>query len=208
MRVAPLVFSGLETASKNGMNADGIKIIRGHDAAGEDLGAVPDAERAARDFGYDEGIDQRAAVAQIHQVGPGDGGPSGLSGFGPPKGHQPFLVRDHRVRTEQYPLDPTEHRGIGADSEREAKDGQGGKSGAAAEHAETEAQILQSRLDHGQSSLFAIVLLGLLHATEVQKRLPSGLLGFKALAEVALDGHFQVRTQLLVKVHIEAAPAK
>jgi hypothetical protein len=51
-------------------------------------------------------------------------------------------------------------------------------------------------------------LLGLLEAAEVQVRLSTSLLGIQASAKVALDGHFQVRAQLVVEIHIEAAPAK
>src|ERR1700676_3021413 len=121
MRVAPHFFLWVETAAENGMDADGIEIIRGYDASGRDLGAVADTERAARDFGYDEGVDQRATLAQIHKVGPGCKSASSLPGGSPPEGHQPFLVSDHRVRAEKYSLDPTEHRCIWAVSGGEAK---------------------------------------------------------------------------------------
>jgi len=51
-------------------------------------------------------------------------------------------------------------------------------------------------------------LLGLLEAAEIQERLAAGLLRAYALAELALDGHFEVRAEFLVEIRVEAGPAE
>src|SRR4029077_9910517 len=144
------------------MDADSVKVIRRYDASDGALGAIAEAEGGAHDFGHDEGVDQGAVFLQVEQIGPGDPRRAGLATRGSRKGGEPLLVRDQRVRSEEDSFDPTEHGGVGADSEREAKNRQRGKAGTAAKHAQPKAKVLQSAFNHGQPSLFAIDLLGLL----------------------------------------------
>src|SRR6266478_252808 len=106
MRLASRVFSRRETAAEDGMYADGIKIIGGHDASDGALSAVTKAERGASDFGDDEGVDEGAAFLQVEQVGPGDTGVAGFAARGSGNGRQSFLVRDQRIGAEEDSFDP------------------------------------------------------------------------------------------------------
>src|SRR5882724_10224798 len=142
MGVASEIFARLKSAAEDGMDTDGVKIICGDDAAGGDLGTVADAEGSAGDFGDDERVDERATFLQFEQFGPGNIVGSGFAAGGSGEGSQLFLVRYQRVGTEEYAFDPTENRGVGADSQSETKDGEGGKARAAAEHAKADAEIL------------------------------------------------------------------
>src|SRR5467141_2700183 len=142
MGLAAHIFACLETAPENRMDADGVKIIRGYDASDGAFGAVAEAERDAHDLGDDEGVDERAVFLQVKEVGPGDRGVASLAASGPGDGEKPFLVSDQRVGTEEDSFDPTEHGGVGADSQSEAKDSQDGKAGTAPKHAEADAEVL------------------------------------------------------------------
>src|SRR5882762_10306444 len=147
MGIASEIFAWLKSAPKDGMDADGVKIIGGDNAASGDLSAVADAEGSARDFGDDERVDERATFLQVEQFRPGDIVGAGFAARGSGEGSQLFLVRYERVGTEEDAFDPTENRGVGADSEGETKDGQGGKARAAAEHAKADAEILPQRVE-------------------------------------------------------------
>src|ERR1700686_128243 len=116
MGVASDVFAGLETAAKNRIHPNCVKIIRGYDAASEALGTIAEAERRAHDFVHDEGVDQRATLLQIEDVGPGNAGRAGLATSGSGERDKLFLVSYERVRTEEDSFDPTENGGVGADS--------------------------------------------------------------------------------------------
>src|SRR5713226_7668445 len=148
MGVAPGVFARLESTAQNGMDTDGIKIIRRDDASCRDLGAVADAEGRAHDFGHDEGVNQSAVPLQIEEIRPGSKGRARFASRRSGKSEQLLLVGYRRVRTEQNPFDPTEDRGVRTDSQGEAKDCQDGKARTAPEHPETEAEVLKRSLDH------------------------------------------------------------
>src|SRR5713226_6834011 len=131
MGVAAHVFAGLKAAPENWMDADGVKIIRGYDASDSALGAIAEAERGAHDFGHDKGVDERAALLQVEQVGPGDTGRASLAASGSGEGEEPFLMSYERIGTEEDAFDPTENRGIGADSQGQAQNRQDRKPGTA-----------------------------------------------------------------------------
>src|SRR6266404_4264948 len=208
MSVPPCVLAGLESAAKNRMDPDGIKIVGGHDAPSGALGTVSDAERGTHDFGHDEGVNQNAVPLQIDEIRPGSKGRARFAAGRPGKSEQLLLVGYRRVRTEQNPFDPTEDRGIRADSQGEAKDRQDGKARTAPQHPETEAEVLQCGLDHGESSLIAVEFLGLLDATEFAVCFAAGVPGGHAFAQVPFDGHLQVRAQFLVQVVLETTAAE
>src|SRR5258707_6356894 len=143
MGVASHVFPRLEAAPQNRMDADGVKIIGGYNASDGALGAIAEAESGAHDFGDDEGVDQRAVLLQIKEVGPRDISVPRLAASGSGDGEQPFLVSNQRVGAEEDSFDPTEDSGIHADPQMEAQNGQDGKARAAAWHAERDAEVLQ-----------------------------------------------------------------
>src|SRR5258707_12773448 len=97
----------------------------------------------AHDFGDDEGVDQRAVLLQIKEVGPRDISVPRLAASGSGDGEKPFLVSNQRVGAEEDPFDPTEDSGIRADPQSEAQNRQDGKARTAAEHAEADAEVLQ-----------------------------------------------------------------
>src|SRR6266852_5801891 len=147
MGIASDIFALLKSAPEDGMDTDGVKIICGNDASSGDLGTVADAEGGAHDFGDDERVDERASFLQVEQVGPGSIVGAGFAARGSGEGGQLFLVGYQRVRAKENSFDPTKNRGIGADSQGEAKDSQDGKARAAAEHAKADAEILPSSVE-------------------------------------------------------------
>src|SRR5215469_666721 len=50
MSVASCIFTGLEAAPQNGMDADRVEIVCGDDAPGRDIGAIPDTQGTARNL--------------------------------------------------------------------------------------------------------------------------------------------------------------
>src|SRR6266705_1135639 len=116
MGVAPGILARLEAAAENGMDSDGVKIIRRYDASGGDLGAIADAESRAHDFGHNEGVKECAAPLQIEEIRPGKTGRLGLAARRAGESEQLLLMGYRRVGTKQDPLDPTEDSGISADS--------------------------------------------------------------------------------------------
>src|SRR5712664_51849 len=200
MSVASNIFPGLETAPKNRTNADGVKIIRRHDASDGALRAIAKAECGAHDFVHDKGVDQRAALLKVKEIGPGDIGRAGLAASGSGEGEKPFLVRYKGVGTEKDSFDPTENRGVGADSQGEAKDDQDRKARAAPEHAEADADVLQYALEPQRQPNAARVFPGehgRTHAT----------IGGVAVAKLSLE-HLAVKLHLLGQVGVLAAPAE
>src|SRR5437667_6684995 len=117
-------------------------------------------------------------------------------------------MRDGGIGAEEDAFDPTEDSSVGANSQSQAEDRKDGKARAAPEHAEPEAEVLQSGLDHGQSSLVAVDFLGLLDAAKTAKRFAAGIRRRHAFAQVNLDGHLQMRTQFVVQVLFETTAAK
>src|SRR4029077_12676310 len=110
----------------------------GDDAAGGALGTIADAERSAGNFADEDRFAERAASLKVLEVGPRKRGAPGFVRGDPADGDEALLMRDAGVGTQKDSFDPTEDGGVGADSQREAKDGQRGKARAAAEHAEAD----------------------------------------------------------------------
>src|SRR5258708_3541454 len=139
MGIASEIFAGLKSAPEDGMDTDGVKIICGDDAARGDLSAVADAEGCAGDFGDDERVDERATFLQVEQFGPGNIVRANFAACGSGEGSQLFLVGYQRIGAEEDAFDPTENRGVGADTQCEAKDGQCGKARVAADQPKADA---------------------------------------------------------------------
>src|SRR5260370_40107677 len=121
MGVPPRVLSRLESAPKNGMDPDRIKIIRRYDASSGDLGAVANAERRPHNFRYKNCVKQRATPLQVDEIWPGNTSIVGFAARRPGKDEKPFLVPYQGTATEQDSFDPTPPRGIASDAQREAK---------------------------------------------------------------------------------------
>src|SRR5438034_9561786 len=100
MSVPPCVLSQLESAAKNRMYSESIKIIRRYDASSGDLGAVTNAERRPHNFRYKKCVKQRAAPLQVEEIWPRNRRSASLPGRRSAEGEQPLLVSYRRVRTE------------------------------------------------------------------------------------------------------------
>src|SRR5207302_7767880 len=99
---------------------------------------------------------------QIQEIGPGKRVASVFASCGSTDSHQPLLVRDRRIGSEQDALNPTEDGGVCADAQRQAKNRQDGKSGTASENAQAEANVLQEIVDYVHLAGVATFLLCLL----------------------------------------------
>src|SRR4029077_6332668 len=102
----------------------------------------------SHNFRYKKCVKQRATPLQVEEIWPRNQRSASLPARRSAEGEQLLLVGYRRVRTEQNPFDPTEDRGVRADSQGEAKDRQDGKAGTASQHPETEAEVLKRRLYH------------------------------------------------------------
>ena len=81
-----------------------------------------------------------------------------------PENNQLLRIRV-RQRTKQDSVDNREDRSVGAYSESEGEDGDGGEAGIFAEHAGAVAQILEERIEPGAGADFAYLFFYLLDAT-------------------------------------------
>src|SRR6266571_6174312 len=129
----------------------------------------------------------RSARSPMQEIGPGKRVASGFASCGSTYGHQPVLVRNRRIGSEQDALNPTEDGGVRTDPQRQTENCQRGKPRTAPEHPEAEAEVLQRRLDQRQSSLVSVDFLGLLDAAEAAKRLTTGVFGGHAFSQVQFD---------------------
>src|ERR1700690_777529 len=116
MRVAPGVFAGLESAPQNRTHAERVEIIRGNNASHRALRPAADAERASRDLGHEDRVEECAAPLKIQKVWPRKSGWPGFTARCAGESKKPFLMHNRRIRTEQQPFHPTEHGRIRADA--------------------------------------------------------------------------------------------
>lgn len=86
--------------------------------------------------------------AACSKIGPRHVGDARGAAIGPGHRQEPPLIRDERKRAQKNALNPTEDRGVAANTKRQAQDRQEGKSGTAAQHAETVPKVL----DHGSNT--------------------------------------------------------
>src|SRR5260370_881521 len=99
MSVASHIFSRFESAPKNRMDSDGVKVVRRYNAPNGALGAIAEAESGAHNLAHKKCIKQRATSLQVQEIRPGDGS-TRLAASGSAEGQQLLLVRYGRVRTE------------------------------------------------------------------------------------------------------------
>src|SRR5689334_10739112 len=109
-------------------------------------------------------------------------------------------MRHGGIGAEEDAFDPTEDSGVGADSESETENREDRKAWAAAKHSQAKAKILQSGLNHGESSLVAVDFLGLLDAAKTAKRFAACVVRRHAFFQVEVNGHFQMGTQFVFEI--------
>src|SRR5580704_654759 len=198
MRVPPRVFTRLEAAPKNRMNANSIKIVRRYDASGSALGAVADTEGSPRNLAHKKSVKKRGTPLQIGEVWPGKRCAASFAALRSTESEQSLLMTYRRVRTKQNPFHPTEHRRIRPNPQSQAQNRQNGKTRAPPQHPQTKPQVLKCGFNHGHSSLLAIKLLGLLYAPKISQCLAPRLFLAHTRMSVYLRCHFQMRTHLRV----------
>jgi hypothetical protein len=110
--------------------------------------------------------------------------------------------------TKQNPFNPAKNGGIGADSEREAKNRQKGKAGIAAQYAESKAQILERIFDEIDAARFAAFLFDLFHSAQRPQRGVAGLFHAHSTAHVLLNLLLKMELQLVVEFLVGLAPAE
>ncbi len=99
---------------------------------------------------------------------------------------------DRRKRTQQNSFNPAEHRRVGADSERQAKDRRRGKAGAAAHLPKAVAQILQEVFHDAYPAFLAALFFDLGGAAERAHCREACLIGRHPRVNVFLNLAFQM----------------
>src|SRR5215469_9974955 len=93
-----------------------------------------------------------------------------------PLEHHQMLGIVYGQRSQQDGIHQAEDGRVGADAESEGEHGNASEAGRFAEHAESEAEVLQQGVEEGQAAAFAVDFSGLLEAAKVEQRLAAGLL--------------------------------
>jgi hypothetical protein len=70
MGIAADVLARLKTSPKNGMNADGIKIVRRNDAPARSFSAIANAESGSDDLADESVLTERTISAQVLEIKP------------------------------------------------------------------------------------------------------------------------------------------
>ena len=140
-----LVGAG-EGAAERGREAEGLEEAGGHHRAGELAGVaieVPVAGHAAADEHGGEVLEGAAAVAEVAEVGGGDGGAAVAArrAAGGPDEAAGVAVRE---RVQEDRVDDGEDRGVRADAERESQHRGDGEAGVGAELTDSVAEVLHS----------------------------------------------------------------
>src|SRR5258708_38910980 len=173
MTIAAPVFFRPESSPENGMDSESIEIVRGDDAADSDFRPVADVERSSGDAFGDKPVHQRGLFLKVEKVRPGNIGVTQVAfafsvafRFCSRKRHHSLLVGYSRKGTKQYSFHPPKNGGIGADSEREAKNGEKRKAAIPVQHAESKAKVLEKIFDEIDVTHFAAFLLALFQSTQ------------------------------------------
>src|SRR5262249_27856910 len=146
MRITSDSFFGSESAPQNWPHTECIEIIRRYDANACAFGAIADAQRRTGDAIDDERLKQRSVFSEINEIGIREPVVSRYPARRADKREHPVLMWHERIRPNQNSFDPTEHRGVGSNTECEAKNCQDGKARTASKHPEAEAKVLEKRL--------------------------------------------------------------
>jgi hypothetical protein len=182
-------------------HAESVEIVRRNDASGSALGPASDGERGARDLVPDEGLDERAVTPEVEEIGPGEIGIFGPAVRGA-QGHEPLLVGDHRIGTEEDSFDPAENGGVGTDPESQAEDREKRIAGTALEDAKPESEILAQVIEPKPAPLFPRDLLDEGDVSELAPGPGRGLFGRLAGRHTISLGHRQVRAKLLLELRV------
>ncbi len=129
---------------------------------------------------------------------------SGLAIGGASDVDQPVLIRDARIRSKEYPFHPSAHDSVRTDAEREAKNRDDRKSGGPAKHSKAESAILHETLEPETAGHLARDLLHMTDVSELSMRVRRSILRRLAACDALVDGHAQMRVELLPDLRIAA----
>ena len=120
---------------------------------------------------------------------------------------QPFGL-SHRQHAQEGGVDQAEDSGVGADSEREAENRDGGEAGALAHRTECIAQVQCHGFDQGKGPPVPIVFL---HRVDASETAHSGIAGLRIVhpaLQVVFGLHLQMEADLILQLALQAVPDK
>src|SRR5437667_7585675 len=203
MCIAARPFFRPEAAANYRLHAKRIEIVRGNKSTGRAFRPITDTQRCARNPINDERLEKCGIFLKIDKIGIGKSAPFRAAGRASQREHSP-LMRDERVGANQNSLDPTEHRRVGADAERQTKNCKNGKSRATPKHSRAEPQVLPKLVRPHPDSLFACNLLDLFDAAELSHRGGARRFGRHAGGDVPFGQTIKMLLYLLRHVCIAA----
>src|SRR5262249_14763831 len=121
MCVSSDCFFRAKSAAENRLHSECVKIIRRYDANGCAFGAIADAQCRASNAIDNERLKERRVFFQIQKIGIRESIVSRHATRRADQREHPVLMWHERIRPDQNSFYPTEHRGICADAESEAK---------------------------------------------------------------------------------------
>ena len=135
-------FFGKKSAAENRVDAENIKIISGGQGPVNALGLRDAGERHVVIVIAEKSGKSLSALAEVTKVGIRKWRGGMIGAIAAHDGDKVARVSDSRNRVQQRSADPTEHSGIGGDTERQCKNGHCRKAWILSQHASSKAEIL------------------------------------------------------------------
>src|SRR4030095_6014417 len=132
--------------------------------------AIADAQRRAGDAVDYERLEQCGILFVIEEFGIREAGESILTARCRVQREHAVLVRDQGVWSNQNSFDPTQHRVVRSNTEREAEKRENRKPRCAQKHSRAEAHILNEFIRPSPDALVARCFLDLFDAAELTQR--------------------------------------
>ena len=113
-----------------------------------------------------------------------------------------------RQPAQEHGVDDCEARGVGADPQRQGGDRRRREPAIPCDHAPREPDVLQNRVDAGQTARRSMLFRERRHASQLQAGGAARGVGRQPAADIFIGEHRQVRCQLLVEVAVESIRRK
>src|SRR5204862_179806 len=153
MSVATFAFLRPKASTENRFYSKRIEIIRGNDSTRNALGAIAHAQRCAHDPIDDERLEKHGIFFVIEEFGIRESRISRCAACCRIQREHAVLMRDERIRPNENSFDPTQHRGVRSNPERQAKNRQDRESRGAPKHARAEANVLEELIGPSPDAL-------------------------------------------------------
>src|SRR5215467_5018639 len=124
-----------------------------------------------------------------------------------PHGHDLLRVRIGK-RAKQHRIHNRENGGGGTDAESQSKNRNGAEAGGLAQYAKGKAEVLEQCFEEGKTTSFAVLLSGLLRASETDERLAASFVRGEAALKILFRGKLDVRGDFCVEVMVELSATK